>query len=432
MLKERVLGCSYGGAPSIGRYNTYGDSPKFSCSHSTRLEWVENMSDYFDTFKAECNKTARIIPAYLPGEESFYSTELKKPLFNNCNHWIFRTVNYPFHLIYVNASGAGRFKYYSYFLDSRSLVFADRSLLQAIGGIALSGAQRRAWWNMQPRFEGQVSMLNFLYELKDFKDIMRLMGNFPSLLGKLRRGLRKPGLDPTKPLAELHLLNEFAIKPLVNDLAAISSQLMHLVSEAENRFQAAGLEIQKSHFSEILAEENNLTVHSSGYPYYYNGIYKKTTFNATLEYKYNYSMRSWLDAFTKYWGLQFTGEVLWNALPFSFLVDYVAKIGNSFRAMEIDKHVDLMPTQYCESIETRRTSGMHISGPSICGAIIDGDRKVTMSPSSTPELINGCEGSHYQRYVTSPNKGMATPRFTTPSGKQQLNMAALLRCLIWN
>jgi len=136
-------------------------------------------------------------------------------------------------------------------------------------------------------------------------------------------------------------------------------------------------------------------------------------------------MRSDSDAFLKYWGLKFTPEVIWNGIPFSFLVDYFFKIGKSIHAMKTDPNVSLLKTQYCESILRTYDSGyVTVAGPNV-NLVVNG----VVNPSDG-SCITGITGTHYKRRVTAPNRGSAIPRIQLPSGRQGANMAALAVCFI--
>jgi hypothetical protein len=289
-----------------------------------------------------------------------------------------------------------------------------------------SNAQRTAWWEMQPRFEGNISMFNFLLELKDVKELLKLLRAHP--IRKLRNFFRRKRklFDPSKPLAEAHLMNEFAIKPLLSDILTITCQIEEHVRNAQEEFAEAGLGRNSRHWSDwTIVDDSNLVY--GGYYYYYqaSGEVEWQKFTATMEYNYNYSARSSLDAFMRFWGLTPTWEAIWNAIPFSFVVDYFVKVGNSIAAMETDPNVEVLLNQYCESILSMRSSGTHIVTDNCYEKtiVVDGD----LIKNGLP-LVSGNYSSLYTRRVVAPNKGAALPSVGPMSSKQGLNLAALLRC----
>ena len=293
-----------------------------------------------------------------------------------------------------------------------------------------SSASSRAWWTMQPRFEGRISMINFLYELKDIKALVKeavglvnALKNLRRTWERLKRRFDKGHVDPTKPAAELYLMKEFGIDPLIKDLSDIMSQICEKVDEAQRAFKDAGEHENVRHYSEDLFFQESLTTPKpTGETAV--GTRIKTKFTATLQFYYDYKMRDMSQAFMKYWGLSGSAEALWNMIPFSFIVDYFIKIGKAIHTMEVDANVKLRDYLYCESLKTTATAGVHLkSGSSITSAIfcVDGE------PSSEGALVTGYEVTRYDRYPTVPNKGTALPRLNNLTDRQLMNMGALLR-----
>lgn len=305
-------------------------------------------------------------------------------------------------------------------------------------------ARARAWHNMQPRFEGAVSMINFLFEMKDFKEVSKALVNLELSIYKISKKLSKQvskwnksrdvrvwGFDPTLPAAEALLVNNFAVQPLIRDVADIMLQATLIVAEVQRQFYDDGLSFQKTHHSETIVHEENLVDPGYGlYPYYRrSGRVWKTRFTGHLYYKYSYDMRSAYEAFMKYWGLSGSFEAVWNAMPFSFLVDYFVQIGKSLHYMERDPNVTLTEWFYGESYKTTITSGWYIlDTPFLSSLVIDGN---TIDLSRSPlNFVSGWKGTLYDRKLTEPVKTMAFPKLKLPSGSQYLNMLALARCFL--
>lgn len=295
-------------------------------------------------------------------------------------------------------------------------------------------ARSRAWHEMQPRFEGRIGMLNFLFELKDFRDMVRHVFKYESTIKNLRKisnaWAGKPrDLKPMEPflaLAQGDLIMQFAIKPLMRDLADIFQQINIVVSEAQQTFQDAGAELQSSHYSEYIAESGSWIRRTRGMLALSDGEGYTSKFTATLRYKYSYSMRDIFQAWMKYWGISGSFEAWWNMIPGSFLADYFVQIGNSIRAMEHDPNVELTEYDYCESIKTQFLKGTILNGDASSYAVVEGK---ILEPGKTT-LVNGLDATIYRRLPAVPYLGPATPKFKLPSGQQSLNMAALLRCLL--
>lgn len=381
----------------------------------------------------------------IAGNEIFESTEMHRPYFNNCDHYNMRAVCLDYcafgtqvlatdpswgELISAVSIAGKREPFPNFSLSEMDWV-ADTDIICVED---LDSYQREAWHSMQPRFEGQISMLNFLYELRDFKSLLKHFALLKpgNIMRMLREGVkptkRLRDLDPSKALADLYLTNELAIKPLLMDLGNIMSQIFIEVDKAQRNFEIAGQTNQKSHYGATLCEVDSRSAPSGAYTLRQveYGAHDETLFNATLEYQYQYDCRPRLEAFMKYWGLSGSYEALWNAVPWTFVADYFTGIGKSIHMMEHDKNVHLEYSQYCESLlRTKRTGVFYTADPSYAHTAVIGGK--TNGEYSKSELVSGLRGSTYQRRVTSPNKGAALPRFKIPGGKQGLTMAALLR-----
>jgi len=218
---------------------------------------------------------------------------------------------------------------------------------------------------------------------------------------------------------------------LLSDLSAIHAQLATLVREKQEEFQALGSESQSTHYSELLgSEETGMTRGTKTYKIFgFNGGYHSTMYTATMHYNYAYDMRDTIDAFVRYWGLNLTAERFWNAIPFSFIVDYFIKIGDSLHAMSLDPNVELHMTDYAESLLTKVSYGTHLLPYDYWKALVLDDEYRTEFPTH-PELVSGVQGSLYDRLITTPNHGPALPKLKLPSGKQMTTMAAIVRCLL--
>jgi hypothetical protein len=390
------------------------------------LVWKWTNGDSYYGF----NKTGVVAPR-TTGQQDFYSSERKKPLFNNCTNAKSRGVCYTYTLAGLQSTGSVP-KYNQYWTPNRYITVGDTgsslTLLKKHTAYDWSNAQRTAWWTMQPEFEGNISLFNFIVELKDFRELAHLLRSHPikRLRNFFRRQRWKKGFDPTRPVAEAHLFNEFALKPLVSDILTITAQIEEIVRDAQSDFAEAGLGRNSRHWSDtVIIDDGNLTYGTGYYQYGATGQAETQTFTATMEYNYNYSCRDSIDAIMRYWGLTPTWEALWNALPFSFLVDYVIKVGDSIAAMETDPNVELLLNQYCESLLTRRSSGSHFVTDNCYGGtvVIDGRKRTDPIP-----LYNGYESSLYTRRVAAPNRGAALPRPAVLTSGHAVNFAALLRC----
>ena len=388
---------------------------------------------------------------------------------NPCFHTRIRGVNVPYTYCIGDYCGDS----YRYFASYWRSPLNSGTIQLVAPAIDYQFAKSRAYFNMRPRFEGDVSMLNFLYELKDFRDIANALPNMYKNVGRawdtatnyalrnkqLRDGMKHDGLssrdvshtryyrdvmkrnsadvkrsltgiqsvDPTLLAAEAWLLNAFAIQPLIKDISAMLSQATIAAKDAQAKFKDLAATEQNSHYSEKFELEASGSTGSKNDYWRKYGTYRAYTYTATCKYTYDYTMRSHYDAFMRYWGLSGSFEALWNATPWSFLVDYVIQIGKSIHAMERDPNVDWHVKSWLDTTKYVHRVGEYITGdPRAKVFVVDGKYLSVNSAAGT--LLSGVEGSIYNRKVSQPMVGFAPPRFRGPSLKQWLNVAALARC----
>lgn len=394
-------------------------------------------------------------PLYI-GSQVFSSSERKPPLFNDCNNRKVRGVLLP--VTYCN----------QYYNKAYLYTHAPLAVVPIASGTTASMAtpsspdtlwggtdecSRRAWWSMQPRFEGEFQALNFIYELKDFKDIAKHISklslkNVVASVKKAKRGLdhalkrvkqntagrnlQRFAANSTKVMAEVWLTKQFVIDPTARDLMNLHAQLVTLISEVQQEFFDRGKELQSSHYTETLHEVESTSVGINNYYWQKYGTYSTAVFTASMQYRYDYKMRSHWDALKRYYGLNLNAGVVWNALPFSFVLDYFIKVGQAIDFMNTDPNVELRLAQYCESVLVTVRAGTLLRADARANVLINGGASIKEGIGShvDGELIAGYEGTWYSRKVKSPNKGAATPRLSLPSTLQTANLAALVR-MMW-
>jgi hypothetical protein len=407
--------------------------------------------------QANATSWQRLITAN--GYQDFESSERKQPLFNDCYNLKLRGFNLPWGLTgrsHLSASYFNVMPYRRLPQPTQAYNYVKvKPVLEASVWEADDSVSRRAWWTMQPRFEGKISLLNAIFELKDFRDIARHLVKFPyrniadgmqslkRVVSKASRAVKRNINDvkigelpqllknydyATRGLASLYLTKRLAIDPTIHDIVTIHAQLGRLIQVEQDNFQKQGKLTNRSHYRERLSFSDNTTTYTDWRFWYKESQRSELTFNATLEYLYDYKNRKPMEAFRRFWGLDLNALVVWNSLPFTWVCDFVFTIADSIASMSTDPNVVLLAQQYCESILQKLNADFRTSGDSrtfwLC---IDGQ----MVPGSQADIpICGYERTHYKRRVVEPNRGSATPKFRWPTAGQTNILAALMRCYI--
>lgn len=458
MEKQRSLPIDYG--IEAGRQCVWSGGSTTNTTVAPDCKEYKYMLDRFQLDQANAISPYSLSSSGLDGYQNFESSERKRPRYNDCRNVKLEGYAYP----------------YSYTAEDRRrpntvnvVGYAYKPPVDAVGSLnyVLSGeangtsmwslaesARSRAWWNMQPRFEGRVSLLNSLFELKDFRDIgkhvmrinFRALGDeAKNLRGMVRRAEKNLGLvdskvgdiprlilngldSSTRGLAALHLTNELAIKPTMRDAIAICAQAQKTAALEQEAFQKAGGAQQRAHASETLFKDTQVKVLST-YEYMYEYLWKQhARFTASMMYLYSYRKLPSTAAMRKYWGLDFNAEVVWNMLPLSFVLDYIVGIADSLHAMNKDPNVDLQLMQYCESILYEREAGWFTrKDQRTCWLGVNG---VFTHHGAMGVPMTGYRYSFYERRVVAPDRGPALPKVSLPSTAQARNLLALARCWI--
>jgi len=210
---------------------------------------------------------------------------------------------------------------------------------------------------MLPYIRPKTSLVNSILELKDIKSIphtARNLKNFYQLVRAIPAfkswWLKKTFRDLLRVLSDLKLQYNFNLAPLKSDIEAVWTAL----SRSEKRLNAlmsrAGRP-QRAHYMRHLVEnENSATDWSSPSGLGWGGTgwsvdlgpllgsystqrfvtYEPSVFHAELEYSYTYA--SYQSEHARMLGLfddlgvNLNPAIIWNALPWSFVVDWVAGV----------------------------------------------------------------------------------------------------------
>jgi hypothetical protein len=241
----------------------------------------------------------------------------------------------------------------------------------------------RALRSMMPQVKAELSLLNSLIELKDFKTLPRTIasvGKFVVKTGKTLRQLLRAGSD-------VYLQQQFNILPLLSDISGLSAALSRTEKRVNDLVSRQG-RVQTRHFMAHL-EPGSVRYDSSsiksvstssrfvGLTESWGGqqrvrfdrtvVSDTTLFHAEVQYNYNYTeyqiahaqLLGLLDAL----GVNLNPAIIWNALPWSFVVDWVVGVSqwlDRYKVSNMNPVVNIL--QFLWSVSRRRTIVISMKG----------------------------------------------------------------------
>lgn len=217
-----------------------------------------------------------------------------------------------------------------------------------------------------PGIRPRVSCLNFIYELKDFKHmtstfshvgdtIDRIGHHFDLLVGpnhamKTLRGLSMREI--ARRAADLNLQYRFNFAPLLSDLKGIFKAFKSYKADLHRQVEAAA-RVRTRHYKMAIPSnadnETETSPHQAATFYYVSAehsarecqvdvvshrtiSYEPAKFHVEMQFYYLYS--NWqrdhvvLLALMDELGVNFNPQIIWNAIPWSFVVDWVVNVGS--------------------------------------------------------------------------------------------------------
>lgn len=292
---------------------------------------------------------------------------------------------------------------------------------------------QRSLDHMLPLIKAELSIINSIIELKDFKSLSSTVSNVTSFLARTfarvklsRQAVAKRFAGTLRGLlhstSDGYLQAQFNILPLLSDIVGIHAALFRTQARINDLVTRAG-RVQNKHFA-YKYEEAPDSYHPNGIGYFIMpgivpGLHdiastiarrivvsEPTVFHAQIRYNYNYNgyqvahaqLLGLLDAM----GVNLNPQIIWNAIPWTFVVDWV--IGVS-RWLDQFKHLSLEPTinilSYLWSVRRERRVFITTENSPI-DSVQFGE---FVYPSRYPVLRNTLPGVHetsYRRDVSIP------------------------------
>lgn len=295
---------------------------------------------------------------------------------------------------------------------------------QPLDSLNWSNLAQTALDAMMPSFGGQNSLVNFVLELKDFKKLyLSMTSEFVSKLNVLRAALGFNHWDkPMAKLAKTHLSYSFAWRPLFADLVKMVDTLSNFNAKLKTYVKEANTDLQK-HFrmtvtgtgasasqyfysGDIMSPGNNGASAAAGRTRVRLSDAKDVVFNATLRYRYplpeellsaSGKAKAFLDAL----GVQANPAILWNAIPFSFIIDWVVNVSgwlNKLRTENIRFKTEIRDFCYSASF-TRSVS--YTTQTILFG--LTNNSNVKTATWSDEQITDMCLIRSYRRKVGIPN-----------------------------
>lgn len=219
----------------------------------------------------------------------------------------------------------------------------------------LEELKQSALKSTMPYIKAELSLVNSLIELKDIKSLPHTIKSTTAFLPEIKRLLSKASsLGIKKNIAKWssrellrvvgdnYLQFAFNLQPLISDIRGIYTSLT-TIERRINRLISQSARTQVKHYTVVLPEFTDTTVqndHLFDYPLwsirtqsrsYCNVMNESSKFHFQIEYNYNYTqyqleharVLALLDSF----GVAKLSTIVWNAIPWSFVVDWLIGVG---------------------------------------------------------------------------------------------------------
>jgi hypothetical protein len=208
----------------------------------------------------------------------------------------------------------------------------------------------RACLAIFPRIKADLSILNSVYELKDMKSVPNTLHNIWNLMrGSKIRNVFQTLKQQLQGTSDGYLQAQFNLLPLLSDIAGIQ-QAIHRTKDKIDRILRDAQTNRVGHWSTDIDEYPDIT--DSSVAYYplkqpdemssafiqYTAAYlsrqvvnEPSRFHAEMAYRYtlsayeveNAQLLGLLDAI----GVNLNPRIIWNAIPWSFVIDWVLGVG---------------------------------------------------------------------------------------------------------
>jgi len=226
-----------------------------------------------------------------------------------------------------------------------------------------------------PAIKADLSILNSLWELKDFASLPHTLSNiWNTLRGRIldvrgRQTLRQ-GLRAT---SDGYLQTQFNLLPLLSDIVGLHRAISRLRGRINDLVTRSG-RVQHMHFAYNWMEfedevdtddpfyiwpQNELPGQISLYVNTRTTIHQPSKFHAEIEFNFNYTQdqieNALLYSIHDALGINLNPRIIWNAIPWSFVIDWVVGVGrwlDQFKITNMEPKINIR--RYLWSIKRER------------------------------------------------------------------------------
>lgn len=262
-------------------------------------------------------------------------------------------------------------------------------------GINWDEYNARAFMAMAPSLNSGNSLINFLYELKDFKHLAgSALNAFRSRQSVIYALINELGLNPRtlreavrkgktlKHLSKLYLSYEFAWRPFVSDVMQLISALTGFDKKWKEFVKRAGVPQQRYWGTFVTGTEEGGSVYytedvgppggtTGDYSPYVRVRVRKVAddgirFHASMRYRYSLpsdalsaagQIKGLLDSL----GVRRNPAIVWNAIPYTFLLDWVVNVGKLLDSVSLDNlQVQTEIIEFCSSAKRKKVVSLTV------------------------------------------------------------------------
>jgi hypothetical protein len=226
---------------------------------------------------------------------------------------------------------------------------------------------------MLPTIKAELSLVNSLIELRDFKSLSHTL-EFAKSVTRIKEIGRRTLQHILKGAADVHLQSAFNILPLLSDISGFRTALSRTERQVNDLITRSG-RLQTRHFRWAWREHDDTSDISEAFwpislsdvinqrvNYYLKrqAIHESSLFHAQIQYNYNFTgyqvVHAQLLGLLDSLGVNFNPQIIWNAIPWSFVVDWVASVGrflDQFKVLNLEPKINIR--RYLWSVKRART-----------------------------------------------------------------------------